>query len=188
MSLNNPETEGDPKVLVGQIMDDPEAVKSLTDAIFPALLENLSHQNKRLANNDSMHNLSNSETQMGNQVANFRPDGGSTTGHGSISGNEASQGQSLGYGNQARIGNGPGNEANTMMGNSGNLWTMAHGGGSFVAPMNLPRFPGYPGVQCPAAATPSLYNPGPPPPFQPLLWESSLLSIPPEGGQESQLP
>ena len=56
-------------------------------------------------------------------------------------------GQSLGSGNQARIGNGPSNEANTMMGNSGNLWTMAHEGGSFVAPMNLPRFPGYyPGV------------------------------------------
>ena len=177
MSLNDSETEGDPKVLVGQITDDPDAVKSLTDAILPALLEGLSRQNVRLANNGSMHNLSNSETQMGNQAANFRPDGGSTIGHGSISGNEA--GQSLGSGNQARIGNGPGNEANAMMGNSGNLWTMAHGGGSFVAPMNLPRFPGYyPGVQFPAAATqghPSWYNPGPLPPFQPpnpFLWES----------------
>ena len=35
----------DPKVFVGKITDDIEAVKSLTDAILPALLEGLSHQN-----------------------------------------------------------------------------------------------------------------------------------------------
>ena len=135
MSDGGSDREGDPKSLVGQITDDPAAVKSLTDAILPALLEGISRQNTRLANtNGCMHNP---KTQMGNQAGNFRPDGGIGCGHGLISGNEA--GNSSGSGTEARFGRGPGNEAN--MGSSSNMWTMAHGGGSAGAPMNLPRFP-----------------------------------------------
>ena len=156
-------TEGDPELLEGQITDDSAAVKSLTDVILLALLEGISRQNTRLANtNGCMH------THMGNQAGNFRPDGGIGCDHSLISGNEA--GNSSGSGNEARCGRGPDNEAN--MGSSSNMRTMAHGGGSTGAPMNLPKFPGYyfPGVQFPAAATqghPSWFKPVLPLPFKP---------------------
>ena len=125
MTTLDSDTEGDLKMLVGQFTDNPEAIKSLTDAILPALLEGLSRQNVRLANSND--NFLNSEYQTGNQAGNSGPDHG----NGPISGNEA--GLISRSGNEA---SGPGKEANDKVSN-GNMWTMPHGGSSIGAPVIL---------------------------------------------------
>ena len=64
------------------------------------------------SNAGSMHNIVNPGTQMDNQAANIRSDGGITPSHDSISGNEA--GLSSGSGNEARSGNGTRTQPNTQ--------------------------------------------------------------------------
>ena len=57
MSSHESDAEDAPKSLLGKLIDDPEAMRSLTDAIIPALLEGFSRQKVRLVNDDSVHEI-----------------------------------------------------------------------------------------------------------------------------------